>query len=262
LLCPTADGCHLANPGTEISHPKERQRMSEQTEVRREEWNRLQGEVGRLRLLVIIALLAVIALAAMSLLRKPDAIVRVQGIVITDAQGHDRILIGAPVPASKDRTRKDDASDGIIFLDKIGTDRLAVGQTPTLHIDGKTYKRRGDDNNYGMTLYDTKGSERGGMASMGTGRVGIALDRATAPYEAIGLMVDDEDNFAGMYINYGDPKAKGPGIELGTDANSVHVQLNGADGLSRAKLGVDGANKPAWQFDDAASAAKAAEQKH
>lgn len=243
--------------------------MSEQTDVRMEDWIRLQREVARLRALVIIALLAVIALAAASLLRKqdtptkPDTILRAQGLVITDAQGHDRILIGAPVPASKDRTRKDDASDGIIFLGKTGADRLALGQTPTLHIDGKTYKRRGDDDNYGMTLYDTKGSERGGMAFMGTGRVGLALDRATPPYEAIGLMVDDTENFAGMYINYGDPKAKDSAIELGTDANSVHIQLTGKDGLPRAKLNLDGANKPAWQFDDTDTAAKAAQdQKH
>jgi hypothetical protein len=239
--------------------------MSEQTDVRMEDWNRLQREVGRLRILVIIALLAVIALAALSFLRKPDApskpdtILRAQGLVITDAQGRDRILIGAPVPASKDRTRKDNASDGIIFLGNTGADRLAVGQTPTLYIDGKTYKRRGDDNNYGMTLYDTKGSERGGMAFMGTGRVGLALDRATPPYEAIGLMIDDKENFAGMYINYGDPKAQDSAIELGTDTNSVHIQLNGKDGLPRAKLNVDGTNKPAWQFDDASSAAKAAQ---
>ena len=150
----------------------------------------------------------------MSLLRKPDTptkpgtILRARGLVITDAQGRDRILIGAPVPASKDRTRKDDASDGIIFLGETGADRLAVGQLPTQHIDGKTYKRRGDDDNYGMTLYDTKGSERGGLASMGGGRVGLALDRATPPYEAIGLMIDDAENFAGMYINYGDPEAR------------------------------------------------------
>lgn len=238
--------------------------MSEPTDVSKEDWNRLQREVARLRILVTIALLAVIALAAMSLLRKPnapgkpDTILRTQGIVITDAQGHDRILIGAPVPASKDRTRKDDASDGIIFLGKTGADRLAVGQTPTLHIDGKTYKRRGNADNYGMTLYDTKGSERGGMAFMGTGRVGIALDRATPPYEAIGLMVDDEDNFAGMYINYGDPKARDAAIELGSDANSVHIRLNGKDGLPRAKLNVDGIDKPTWQFDHTASATKAA----
>jgi hypothetical protein len=243
--------------------------MSDQTDVRVEDWNRLRQEVARLRILVIISLLAVIALAAVSLLRKPDTptkpdtILRAQGLVITDAQGHDRILIGAPVPASKDRTRKDDASDGIIFLGKTGADRLALGQTPTLHIDGKTYKRRGDDDNYGMTLYDTKGSERGGMAFMGTGRVGLALDRATPPYEAIGLMVDDQENFAGMYINYGDPKARDSAIEFGTDTNSAHIQLNGKDGLPRAKLDLDGTNKPAWQFDDAASAAKAAQdQKH
>jgi len=65
--------------------------MSEQTDVRVEDWNRLQREVARLRILVIIALLAVIALAAVSLLRKPDTpkpdpILRAQGLVITDAQ--------------------------------------------------------------------------------------------------------------------------------------------------------------------------------
>jgi hypothetical protein len=238
--------------------------MSEQTEVRMEDWNRLQAEIGRLRILVIIALLAVIALAALLFMRKSDApgradtIIRTQGLVITDAQGRDRILIGAPVPTSKDRKRKDDASDGIIFLGKTGVDRLAVGQLPTLHIDGKTYKRRGDDDNYGMTLYDTQGSERGGMAFMGTGRVGIALDRATPPYEAIGLMVEDKENTAGMYINYGDAKARDSAIELLTDADSVHVKLNGTDGLPRAKLDVDGKNKPAWKFDDATSAPAAA----
>lgn len=243
--------------------------MSAQTDIRVEDWNRLQREVARLRILVIVALLAVIALAAMSLLRKPDTptrpdtILRGQGLVITDAQGHDRILIGAPVPASKDRTRKDDASDGIIFLGATGADRLALGQLPTLHIDGKTYKRRGDDNNYGITLYDTKGSERGGLASMGTGRVGLALDRATPPYEAIGLMIDDSENFAGMYINYGDPKARDSAIELGTDTDNVSIELKGKDGHPRAKLGLDGTSKPAWQFDDAESAAKATQnQKH
>jgi len=239
--------------------------MPDQTDVRTEDWNRLQREVARLRVLVIIALLAVIGLAAVSLLRRPatparpEAILRAQGLVITDTEGHDRILIGAPVPASKDRTRKDDASDGIIFLGKTGADRLAVGQLPTLHIDGKTYKRRGDGDNYGMTLYDTKGSERGGLAYMGSGRVGLALDRATPPYEAIGLMVNDSDNFAGMYINYGDPKGRDSAMELGTDTDSVSIALKDKDGHPRARLSLDGtSNKPAWKFDDAASAAEAA----
>ncbi|MEO5831580.1 MAG: hypothetical protein ABIQ36_13530 [Rhodanobacter sp.] len=213
---------------------------------------------------MIIALLAVIALAALSFLRKPaapskpDPILRAQGLVITDAQGHDRILIGAPVPASADPTRTDDRSDGIIFLGSTGADRLTLGQVLTTHVNGKSYKRPDNDDNYGMTLYDTKGSERGGMAFMGPGRVGIALDRATPPYEAIGLMVDDAENFSGMHINYGNPKARDSAIELGIDANSVHVQLNGTDGLSGAKLDVDGNVKPAWQFDDTESAKAAA----
>ncbi|WP_426688866.1 hypothetical protein [Rhodanobacter ginsengiterrae] len=71
-------------------------------------------------------------------------------------------------------------------------------------------------------------------------------------------MIDDQENFAGMYINYGDPKARDAAIEWGTDANSAHVQLNGKDGLPRAKLDLDGTSKPAWKFDDAASAAKSA----
>ncbi|KZC37049.1 hypothetical protein RHOFW510R12_27125 [Rhodanobacter sp. FW510-R12] len=243
--------------------------MSEQTDVRVEDWNRLQREVARLRMLVIIALLAVIALAAVPLLRKPDTptrpdpILRAQGLVITDAQGHDRILIGAPVPASKDRVRKDDASDGIIFLGATGADRLALGQMPAPFIGGESYKRIGDGDNYGLTLYDPKGNERGGMGYMGMGRAVFGLDRATPPYDAIGMMVDDKEGFAGMIINYGDPKAKDTGIELGTDTNSAHIKLNGKDGLPRAQLNLDGTNKPAWRFDDAESAAKAVQdQKH
>jgi hypothetical protein len=39
---------------------------------------------------------------------------------------------------------------------------------------------------------------------------------------------------------------------LGTDPNSVHIKINGKDGLPRANLNFDGTNKPAWQVDDAA----------
>lgn len=235
--------------------------MAELVTIPADDWNRTQRQINQLRTGLILLLLLVVALVIAFFALRPGhaKVIRTQALVIVDAQGHDRILIGAPVPASTDRTRKDDHSDGIIFLGKTGADRLALGQTPALHIDGKTYKRRGNDDNYGMTLYDTKGNERGGMAFMGTGRVGLALDRATPPYEAIGLMVDDKENFAGMYINYGDPKAQESAIEFGADASTGHILLNGMDGLPRAKLTVDGTNtKPAWQFDDGASAAKAA----
>lgn len=231
--------------------------MSEPTPIRTEDFQRLQQQVARLRMLVITALLAVIALASMSMLRKPtppDPVLRTQGLVITDAEGHDRILIGAPTPASKGRKRTDDASDGILFLDATGADRLALGQMPAPFINGKSYPRIGDGNNYGMVLFDTKGNERGGMGFLGMGRAVLGLDRATAPYDAIGMMVDDTEGFAGMIINYGDPKAKNTGIELGTDANSAHIKVYGKDGLPRAQLESDGNSRPAWRFDDAESA--------
>jgi hypothetical protein len=70
--------------------------------------------------------------------------------------------------------------------------------------------------------------------------------------------VDDKEDFAGLMINYGDPSAQDSAIELGTDPKSVHIKINGKDGLPRANLDFDGDHKPTWQFDDAASAAKAA----
>jgi hypothetical protein len=164
-----------------------------------------------LRIGMILLLLLVVALViAFFMLRPGQAkVIRTQGLVITDAQGRDSILIGAPVPASTYRTRKDDASDGIIFLGKTGADRLALGQWPATFIGGKSCKRIGDGDNYGMILYDTRGSERGGMGFMAMGRVGLMLDRATDPFDAIGVMVDDRENFAGLMVNYSDPEGAG-----------------------------------------------------
>ena len=89
-------------------------------------------------------MLLLAALAVTLFLHRPGNIIRTQGIVIVDAQGHDRLLNGAPVPASTDRTRKDDHPDGIILLGSSGADRLAVGQLPSPVIGGKSLKRIGD----------------------------------------------------------------------------------------------------------------------
>ena len=234
--------------------------MTELVNIPAEDWNRARRQVSQLRTGMIFLLLLVVALVIAFFMLRPGQtnVLRTHGLVIVDAQGHDRILIGAPVPASKDRIRKDDASDGIIFLGNTGADRLAVGQTPTLHINGRTYKRRGGNDNYGLTLYDTKGNERGGMGFLGMGRAVIALDRAAPLSDAIGLMVDDKDGFAGMSVNYADRNVQAPAFELGATANEVHMQFYGKDNLPHAQLNFDGKGKPAWQFDDAASAAKAA----
>jgi hypothetical protein len=52
-------------------------------------------------------------------------LVRVRGLVVEDAAGRERILIGAPVPAVKGRKRRDD-SVGFIVLGENGADRVTL----------------------------------------------------------------------------------------------------------------------------------------
>lgn len=85
---------------------------------------------------------------------KSNKIIRTKGIVVVDEQGRDRILIGSPIPASKDRVRTDferyrkeiaptvaidmdkymewyknykHSSDGIVVMDENGVDRVLLG---------------------------------------------------------------------------------------------------------------------------------------
>ncbi|MBK7636483.1 MAG: hypothetical protein IPJ13_21060 [Saprospiraceae bacterium] len=81
-------------------------------------------------------------------------VIRVKGIVIEDHQGRDRILLGAPIPYSKDRVRTDtvkvrkywasqfdnpdqymdwykkykNSSNGIVFMNEEGFDEVLVGE--------------------------------------------------------------------------------------------------------------------------------------
>ena len=233
--------------------------MVESIAIRTEDWNHLQRQISWLRRGLLVTLLLGVALAATLYVRSRDSVIRTQGLVIVDAQGHDRILIGAPVPTSTNRSRKDSRTDGIVFLGQTGADRLAVGQTPPPVINGKTVTRIGDGDNYGLILFDKQGNERGGMAFMGMGRAVIGLDRAAPMSDAIGMMVDDKEGFAGLIVNYADRNVEAPAFELGATANEVHIQLYGKDNLPHAALNFDGHGKPAWQFDDAESAAKAAQ---
>lgn len=65
-----------------------------------------------------------------------DAVLRIRGLVIEDASGHDRILIGAPVPGVNGRKRQDDTV-GVIVLGENGNDRVVLGAPlPAPHIGG------------------------------------------------------------------------------------------------------------------------------
>lgn len=112
-------------------------------------------------------------------------LVRTRGIIVEDAEGRDRILIGAPVPESTDRVRTDIAkvralwaeslggdaylegyasydhgANGMIVLSPEGHDRLAVGDGLP---DPNTGKRIAIPT--GMVWNDHEGFELGGIGA-------------------------------------------------------------------------------------------------
>jgi len=55
-----------------------------------------------------------------------NGILRVKGLIVEDAEGRERILIGAPVPVVSGRKRRDGAV-GLLVLGENGADRIAIG---------------------------------------------------------------------------------------------------------------------------------------
>jgi hypothetical protein len=122
-------------------------------------------------------------------------ILHVRGIVIEDATGHPRMLIGAPI-SNKGRTRQDDVT-GIVLLGSDGTDRLTIGTADYDQKQGTLQHRIA--NGVGVLLNDAHGNERGGFGILDNGRVTLGLDRANGEEGAF-LTVEDEDDFAGLLI--------------------------------------------------------------
>lgn len=221
---------------------------------------RLQRQLAWSLSIAILALLSVVALAIawqMSARSSRNGILRTHGIVVTDMQGHDKILIGAPAIATVKSTSNYGRTNSIVFLNLTGGYHLALGQTPAPVVNGKAVGARiGNGDNYGVVLYDPHGDERGGMVFIGgASRAAIVLDRPWPSADAIGLMVDDKTGFAGFGINY----AKGgqSGFEVGTQGSMVSMSLSDPQGGKRASLKVEGPAKPEWQFNGAATATSA-----
>lgn len=158
---------------------------------------RLSREVRRLKLALGAVVLVGVAAVTMAAVQSPG-VLRARGLVIVDAQGRDRILLGAPVPASGNRKRQDAATASLVVVGPDGSDRVVVGQTPPPIVQGRVYPRSAEA--WGLGLYDPKGSERGGMVFLGDSRVAVALDYPTG--DALGMFVDDKANRAVLALNY------------------------------------------------------------
>lgn len=124
---------------------------------------RLERQLAHMKRWLAISLLgwaAMIVIGAAPHVLTPG-VVRAKGIIVEDAAGHPRIVIGAPLPVTKGRQRPD-PFDGIAYLDAHGKDRLTFGQLPDpMTAEGKLPRRVGGT---GILLHDRAGIERGGYS--------------------------------------------------------------------------------------------------
>lgn len=155
-----------------------------------------------------------------------DQVLHVRGLVVDDAQGRARVVLGAPFPTVTNRLRQNEPTESMIFLDEKGHDRLTLGEQPTPQIDGKVppnYHRIGAG--FGVLIHDGDGNERGGMGWNASGRATFALDRPGL--DAIGAYVDDRTGFAGMVVEY--PK------DVADDVNAIEIGTQGKHAFFRFK---------------------------
>lgn len=184
---------------------------------------------------IALGLVVTAFLAAVAAPTDDDGVLRARGLIIVDEAGRERILLGAPVPASKARLRTD-ATTSLVFLGEDGSDRVTVGDQPDPRIKGEVVPRiaRG----WGIVVNDDQGNERGGFGYIDNGRVVLGLDFAEKG-EAITLAVLD-GQYAAIMLNDENGHRERAGIYVGRDGPSV-MKLGGPSG-TRVVLKVEGDN--------------------
>lgn len=185
--------------------------------------SKLQREVRFARMLAAISLscCGLLLIAGATVGGRPSGVIRTRGIVIVDAEGRDRILIGAPIPASPQRIRSDFAkakqawgshfpdfewyrglehsTNGILVLDERGYDRIVLGDPAP---DPRIGKRVSPVS--GIAVNDQDGLERIGWGFFPSlNRTAIGLD---SPDGTEGVMIAVlEDSTAGVVVSDGSP---------------------------------------------------------
>src|SRR5437667_8672255 len=90
--------------------------------------------------------------------RSSGGVLRVKGLIIEDGSGHDRILLGAPIPVDSGRKHHDETV-GMVILGGAGVDRVVLGApVPEPQINGRIGTRVGRST--GFILNDENGDER------------------------------------------------------------------------------------------------------
>ena len=126
-----------------------------------------------------------------SLAQEQGKVLHVRGIVVEDAMGRPRILLGAPVAKVEGRKDQEDIY-GLIVVGENGTDRVIVCYP--LPGSGRQGESAG-----GVLLNDARGGERGGYVAADNGEIVLTLDGTKD--EAIKLGVDPTKPMSWIAIN-------------------------------------------------------------
>jgi len=176
---------------------------------------RLEKQIRRLRVCVAFLGAAVLFLVgtAFSKQERQADILRARGLIIEDDQGRERILIGSPIPAAKNRIRTDlnrvrevwgkrfpekymdwyrgyqNDMSGLLILDANGFDRVAVGDpVPDPNVGKRIAPSRG------LVINDEEGFERSGYGLLKVEnhyRVVLGMDNAQGQEGASVFLMDD-----------------------------------------------------------------------
>jgi hypothetical protein len=206
--------------------------------------SRLQRDVRALKLyaFVLTGLALVLGMSGFRGHSEQDQVLRARGLVIVDAAGRERVLIGAPIPNARNRVRTDTSRvrdvwgrrfpsqymewyrgyrhnvNGMLVLDERGFDRVAVGDSLP---DANIGRRIGPST--GLVINDAQGFERSGYGLLtvaGRDRMVLGLDDARSQ-EGVVLFVADSGR-AGIAIKDG-----ADGAYLGTaPANDPMLNTN------------------------------------
>jgi hypothetical protein len=126
---------------------------------------KLENELKSTKYLVIFLIMMFIVLAYQYItVRQKDQLsvelIRTRGLILQDENGRDVMLMGYPVPYSKQRKRTD-GLEGLLWMDVHGNDRLFMGSQGSLQVNGELYSRI--DAGWGFLVNDQLGNERGGF---------------------------------------------------------------------------------------------------
>ena len=181
---------------------------------------RLQALERRWRWTAVLAAAAA-ALVLFGAARPAPDVLKARGLIITDADGKPRIVLGAPMAHATPDPRLA-RSVGLAVLDARGRLSTALGaDTPLVYSDG-TVAERVHGESAGLTVYDPRsGGERGGFSVFADGRAVICLDYAK-DREAVCMSVGPDDAYADVQLmDFAEPGADRVGMFVGQDGVGI-----------------------------------------